>query len=327
MKKLGIILTSSTTKDVVMDNIVIPLKHLWQCTMTVNDDILRCLFAEERSKAEELIVKEIKKFKLKKIYNIVFACSSISYFKRIAVKEGVNIFAIDDFISKELFAFKRIALLSTAETALRFSDNLFNNTQAVDKYLIKNAFEFLSEGNRKEHNKLIVNFILSLADSFDCIVLAQISMLYAIKDILSATKIPTLSGITTLVKNLLSLSSYKTVKMYDSISYVSSNDKNNFIISGSHGGIPSSNYAIDKKVFGAVFNDAGIGKNNAGILGLSILEKKQILGITVSADSAEIGNSKDTYTNGIISHYNETAKNYGAQNGIKIKDFIRNISA
>ena len=59
----------------------------------------------------------------------------------------------------------------------------------------------------------------------------------------------------------------KTVLM-DSISYVSPENRGDIIISGSHGGTSSAGYAIDARVAAAFFNDAGIGKNSAGIKGL-----------------------------------------------------------
>ncbi len=327
MKKIGILLTSSSTEDIVTDQIIKPLNDMFLCSVLINDDILDLIFKNEQKRAEDLVVKEINKFKAQGIYNIIFACSSISYFKIIAVKERVNIFAIDDFIVKETASFKKIVFLATVESALKNSSSLFNSSQTISCHLIKRAFKFLLNGDKEKHNKLITDYVLLLPKNTRCIVLGQISMLYAMADILRVAKVPVLSGATTLIKNLLSRREPNGIKLYDSISYVKEIDKNKFIISGSHGGVPSVGYAIDKKVFGVVLNDAGVGKNKAGISGLSLLDDKGILGITVDTNSAEIGNSKDTYDNGIVSYFNSIAKNFGVQKNMRVKDFIKNLNS
>ena len=88
--------------------------------------------------------------------------------------------------------------------------------------------------------------------------------------------------------------SVKTVMM-DSISYVSPENSGDIIISGSHGGTSSAGYAIDARVAAAFFNDAGGGKNNAGIRGMAELGKHSIIAVAVSHESAEIANAADTY--------------------------------
>ena len=58
---------------------------------------------------------------------------------------------------------------------------------------------------------------------------------------------------------------------------------------------------------GVIFNDAGVGKDKAGIAGLSILEYFGIAGTCVSYVTARIGNGDDGYNSGIISWANEVA--------------------
>ena len=113
----------------------------------------------------------------------------------------------------------------------------------------------------------------------------------------------------------------KTVLM-DSISYV--NDKNRFdiIVSGSHGGTSSAQYGINVKVGAAFFNDAGVGKNRSGIIGLEKLQNIGIIAIAVDHKSAEIANAKDTYKNGTISFINERAENAGIKVGMKVKESV-----
>ncbi len=326
MKKIGILLTTSVTKEAVAEYISKPLKNVFTECISVNDGILESIRNNEQENTKKLVIQEIRKFKDKGIYNIIFACSSISHLKDIAAEEGVRIFGIDDFLEKETRSFKKIAFLATAPSALENSSNLFSQFQTIENCLVKEAFTCLLTGEREKHNELIANCARSLPKDIQCIVLAQISMTYALNDILKKVDVPVISGAATLVKNLLSQKEPTGVELYDSISYIKEDDKDKFIVSGSHGGIPSVEYAIDKKVFGAVFNDAGVGKNRAGISGLAVLEEKGILGVTVKADSAEIGNAKDTYENGLVSYCNNRAKDHGAQKNMKIKDFVQNLT-
>lgn len=326
MKKIGILLTTSAAEEAVAEYICKPLKNKFAENIVINDDILDLISRNEKEKVKCLVTKEVKKFKKNKIFNIIFTCSSISHLKNIAVEEGVRIFAIDDFLIKETESIRKIAFLATAPSALENSHNLFNSFQIIENHLINKAFECLLKGKKQKHNELIENYVYLMPKDIQCIVLGQISMMGAFSNISKKINTPVVSGATSLVKNLLLQKEPRGIILYDSISYVTKANKDRFIISGSHGGIPSVKYAINKKVFGAVFNDAGVGKNNAGILGLSVLDNNGILGITVDRNSAEIGNAKDTYENGLISYYNDTAKYYGVQKNMRIKDFIENLT-
>ncbi len=109
----------------------------------------------------------------------------------------------------------------------------------------------------------------------------------------------------------------KTVLM-DSISYVKDGNGGDIIVSGSHGGTSSAKYAIDGKVGAAIFNDAGIGKNEAGISGLEQLQAENIIAAAVGHESAEIGNAADTYSSGIISRTNAPAAQAGIRPGMPV---------
>ncbi len=102
----------------------------------------------------------------------------------------------------------------------------------------------------------------------------------------------------------------KTVLM-DSVSYITDDNRGDIIISGSHGGTSSARYAIEARAGAVFFNDAGVGKNNAGIRGLDQLAEKNIIAIAVRHTSAEIANAADTYRSGIVSHVNRLAQQAG----------------
>ncbi|MCP4714785.1 MAG: hypothetical protein GY868_06670 [Deltaproteobacteria bacterium] len=116
------------------------------------------------------------------------------------------------------------------------------------------------------------------------------------------------------MKILFTDGTIKTVLM-DSISYVTNDNRGDILISGSHGGTSSAKYALDCRAGAALFNDAGSGKNNAGIKGFKMLQQAGIIAVAVSHESAEIGNAADTYEHGIVSYVNECAQIAGLQAG------------
>ena len=69
--------------------------------------------------------------------------------------------------------------------------------------------------------------------------------------------------------------------------------------------------AIKAPVRAAFFNDAGGGKDGAGISRLPALDVCGIAGATVSAMSARIGDGRDTYESGTISNVNACAAALG----------------
>jgi hypothetical protein len=96
----------------------------------------------------------------------------------------------------------------------------------------------------------------------------------------------------------------------DSVSQVSWSMAGSVILGGSHGGIVNGR-AIKAPVRAAFFNDAGRGKDDAGISRLPALDVCCIPGATVSAMSARIGDGRDTYESGTISHANAAARALG----------------
>jgi len=113
----------------------------------------------------------------------------------------------------------------------------------------------------------------------------------------------------------------------DSASLVKAEDAGQIIITGSHGGLiggnPEKAFNIDALL--AVFNDAGIGIENAGLGRLKPLDKRNMAAVTVAHNSASIGDSRSSYQNGIISHVNRKAEELGAQPGMPLKDFIKQV--
>ncbi|MCK7491795.1 MAG: hypothetical protein MZW92_09125 [Comamonadaceae bacterium] len=83
-------------------------------------------------------------------------------------------------------------------------------------------------------------------------------------------------------------------------------------MSGSHGGISSARYALAARPLLSVFNDAGVGKDAAGLAALPFLQTHGLAACTVAHDSARIGEAESTLDDGVISHVNLLAQALGA---------------
>ena len=109
----------------------------------------------------------------------------------------------------------------------------------------------------------------------------------------------------------------------DSASLVKPNDTCTIIITGSHGGVLAGRpgYGIAVQARGAVFNDAGVGIDQAGIQRLEILDRAIIPAATVYAESACIGDALSAWESGIISHINTQAAKRGVTVGMTVPAF------
>jgi hypothetical protein len=109
--------------------------------------------------------------------------------------------------------------------------------------------------------------------------------------------------------------------LIDSITEITSAMSGAVIISGSHGGRSVSVYALGIKPLphAVFFNDAGIGKERAGIVALDHLEQAGVICATYSHDSARIGEAEDGLQHGVISAINRQAKAVGLVPGQTVR--------
>ena len=110
--------------------------------------------------------------------------------------------------------------------------------------------------------------------------------------------------------------------LVDSITEAIGTGAGRVVVSGSHGGISAGRFALQAGVWLAVFNDAGVGRDRAGIAGLDLLQAQGIAACTVSHDSARIGESASTFECGVISHANAAAAAMGAAAGLRLRDWL-----
>jgi hypothetical protein len=94
------------------------------------------------------------------------------------------------------------------------------------------------------------------------------------------------------------------------------------VVSGSHGGLSAGRFALQAGVRLAVFNDAGIGKDGAGIAALPLLQAHGIAAVAVAHDSARIGEAHSTLASGVISFTNDAAAALGAAPGRPLREWL-----
>lgn len=117
----------------------------------------------------------------------------------------------------------------------------------------------------------------------------------------------------------------RRVVAVDTIAHLKPEDAGQVVMTGSHGGISSGEYAGKVPIAAVFFNDAGVGKENAGTASLPYLEARGIIAGTVSHDSALIGNALETWQSGLVSALNPLAEKAGFALGEPVGQAVRRI--
>src|SRR5215471_21010883 len=102
----------------------------------------------------------------------------------------------------------------------------------------------------------------------------------------------------------------------DSITRVGPEAAGAVVVNASHGGIYAAYLAAKLGVAAAIFNDAGVGRDNAGIAGLDYLAGLGIPAAAVGHDTARIGDGSDMMERGTITHANAPAAALGCRPGM-----------
>ena len=106
----------------------------------------------------------------------------------------------------------------------------------------------------------------------------------------------------------------------DSITRVGSEAAGAVVVNGSHGGIYAAYLAGKLRVAAAIFNDAGVGRDQAGIGGLDYLEGFGVPAAAVGYDTARIGDGADMMARGLVTYANESARALGCRPGMACRD-------
>ena len=99
------------------------------------------------------------------------------------------------------------------------------------------------------------------------------------------------------------------------------------VVSGSHGGIYPGYLAAKARVRAAIFNDAGVGRDEAGIGSLLYLEKLGVAAAVISHRSCAIGDTQGMFAQGRVSRANALAIDLGVHDGIPCAYAARKLRA
>ena len=113
------------------------------------------------------------------------------------------------------------------------------------------------------------------------------------------------------------------IRVLDSITEALDGPPGQVVVSGSHGGVSAGRFALEARVLLAVFNDAGVGLDGAGIAALPLLQAHGIAACTVAHDTARIGEAASTLATGVVSHANAAAAALGARPGLALSEWLR----
>lgn len=115
------------------------------------------------------------------------------------------------------------------------------------------------------------------------------------------------------------------VILMDSITKVTAEDAGAIVVCASHGGTSSGEFALEVPLKAVIFNDAGVGKDNAGIAALEMLQKRGVAAATVAHTSGRIGDSLDMWENGVLSHVNAKAREVGLTDGARVRQVLADL--
>lgn len=115
------------------------------------------------------------------------------------------------------------------------------------------------------------------------------------------------------------------ILVFDSATYVGDfvkqhpDDNADLIVNASYSGILCAKMVMAARPKYVIGLDCKIGKDGAGIAGLAFYEALDVPAAAADVMTAEMGNGKDLYENGIISCVNEGAERLGIQAGMPVK--------
>ena len=113
--------------------------------------------------------------------------------------------------------------------------------------------------------------------------------------------------------------------LVDSITEAVDSGAGRVVVSGSHGGTSAGHFALQARPALVVFNDAGVGKDGAGIAALPLLQAAGMAACTVAHTSARIGEAASTLEDGVISQANRAAGALGAAPGRPLWQWLESL--
>ena len=102
-------------------------------------------------------------------------------------------------------------------------------------------------------------------------------------------------------------------------SQVNDSHRGQVIVSGSYGGDYNAFHAGKWGLRGVILNDAGVGKDNAGIHGITYLEQIGLAAATADVNTCHIADGEHMLAHGIVSYVNRFAAGLGCKPGDTVK--------
>jgi len=106
----------------------------------------------------------------------------------------------------------------------------------------------------------------------------------------------------------------------DSVTELDARHRGAVLVAGSHGGRIAAYYASRAGVHAVILNDAGIGKEDAGVAGIAALESVGMAAAAADCATARIGDGADTLARGVVSRANALAAACGVVPGMPVRD-------
>ncbi|HSG74638.1 MAG TPA: hypothetical protein VLA30_00705 [Burkholderiales bacterium] len=106
----------------------------------------------------------------------------------------------------------------------------------------------------------------------------------------------------------------------DSVTELDARHRGAVLVAGSHGGRIAAYYASRAAVHAVILNDAGVGKDEAGVAGIAALESIGMAAAAADCATARIGDGTDTLARGVISRANRLAAACGVEPGMPVRD-------
>jgi hypothetical protein len=116
------------------------------------------------------------------------------------------------------------------------------------------------------------------------------------------------------------------VVVADSVTELAPATRGAVLVAGSHAGVIAATLAARGGARAVILNDAGVGKDAAGIAGLALLESIGMAGAAVAHTSARIGDGTDVLERGVISHANAPAAACGIVAGMSCREAARRLT-
>lgn len=105
------------------------------------------------------------------------------------------------------------------------------------------------------------------------------------------------------------------IHLVDTITKLSDHHRGAVVVGGSHGGVYAGYCAAKGGVRAVILNDAGVGKDAAGIGSLAFLDEIRLAAATADSRTCRIADAEDMWANGVVSHVNRSAEALGCAPG------------